>query len=496
MAVERLHMKLLLAEQRPEGPWNCRPVTKDDIPALARLVLDAYRDTIDDEGETLDDALQAMQDVFAGTWRTGRLLESCSFVIEEWGEPLACTLVTWWHEQPLLAYVMTHPTARNRGMARFLIQKSINALLAQGHQELSLFVTKGNLPAQHLYERLGFQATSMVGSADVNGTKLYYEMIGAGARGAAESAGTRGSPRATNGSEHAGTRLPAQAGARERPAGARGAAPGAVQRSRPQAAPRSGPQAPAAAGAGHPLVLLHSGLTNCQMWDAQWETFAQHYRVIRCDLRGFGWSGAASGSFSYREDLYQLLRLLGVERTYLVGSSMGGSLAIDFALEHPEMVAALVPVGAGVSGEQPSAFLLERWQEIDAAAEGGDLAWAVELELRLWVDGPGRSPEQVNPVIREQVRQMNTHNFERSEQEQGQPQPLEPPAITRLGEIHAPTLALVGEYDVPDKLASADRLARSIPGARKVVMPGAAHLPSMEQPEQFNRLVLEFLESL
>ncbi|HEY7358443.1 MAG TPA: alpha/beta hydrolase, partial [Ktedonobacterales bacterium] len=191
------------------------------------------------------------------------------------------------------------------------------------------------------------------------------------------------------------------------------------------------------------------------------------------------------------------LRFLGVERAYLVGSSMGGSLAIDFALEHPEMVAALIPVGAGVSGEQPSDFLLERWKEIDAAAEGGDLAQAVELELRLWVDGPGRSPEQVDPVMREQVRQMNTENFARApEQEQGQPQPLELPAIARLGEIHAPTLVLVGAHDVPDMLASADLLARGIPGAQKAVMPGAAHLPSMEQPEQFNRLVLKFLENL
>ncbi|HEY7358001.1 MAG TPA: alpha/beta fold hydrolase [Ktedonobacterales bacterium] len=424
-------MKLLLSEQKLEGAWNCRHIAREDIPALARLTLDAYKDTIDDEGETLEDALKAMQETFAGT--SGAVLESCSFLIEEWGEPLAATIVTWWHDQPLLAYVMTHPTTKNRGMGRFLIQKSVNALLAQGHRELSLFVTSGNLPAEHVYERLGFQRMSTLGSADVNGTKLYYEVAGAGARGAGE---------------------------------------------------------------GHPLVLLHSGLTNNYMWDAQWEAFTQRYRVIRSDLRGFGWSGAASGSFSYREDLYQLLRFLGVERAYLVGSSMGGSLAIDFALEHPEMVAALILVGAGVSGEQPSDFLLERWKEIDAAAESGDLARAVELELQLWVDGPGRAPEQVDAAVREQVRRMNTHNFERSEQEQGQQQPLEPPAIGRLGEIHAPTLVLVGAHDVPDKLASADLLARGIPGAQKTVMSGAAHLPSMEQPEQFNRLVLEFLGNL
>jgi 3-oxoadipate enol-lactonase len=427
MSIERIKMKLPLTEQRLEVAWSCRTIAPDDIPALAKLLLDAYKDTIDDEGETLDDALRAMQDTFAGTWQTGTLLESCSFVIEEGGEPLACSIVTWWHEQPLLAYVMTHPTAQNQGMGRFLIHKSSNALLAQGYRDLLLFVTKGNFPAQHLYEKLGFQIVATVGSAEVNGTRLYYEV----------------------------------------------------------------------AGEGRPLVLLHSGLTNCQMWNAQWETFTQHYRVIRYDARGFGWSRMPPGPFSHREDLCQLLRFLSVERAYLLGSSMGGYLAIDFTLEHPEMVAALIPVGSGVSGETPSAFLLQRWKEIDLAAEAGDLTQAVELELQLWVDGTGRTPEQVDPVVREQVRQMNTHNFERApEQERGLPQQLEPPAIGRLAQIHVPALVLVGEHDIPDKLGSADLLARGIPGAQKAVISGAAHLPSMEQPEQFNRLTVQFLQSL
>jgi pimeloyl-ACP methyl ester carboxylesterase len=82
------------------------------------------------------------------------------------------------------------------------------------------------------------------------------------------------------------------------------------------------------------------------------------------------------------------------------------------------------------------------------------------------------------------------------EPEQGQPQALEPPALSRLGEIGVPALVLVGEHDVPDVLESAERLARDIPGARKIVLPGTAHLPSLEQPEVFNRLVLKFLAEL
>jgi 3-oxoadipate enol-lactonase len=133
---------------------------------------------------------------------------------------------------------------------------------------------------------------------------------------------------------------------------------------------------------------------------------------------------------------------------------------------------------------------------IEALAATGDIAQAVELTLQLWVDGPRRSAEDVDPTMRERVRQMTTRNLERAAgHDQSQPLPLEPPALSRLGEIQVPTLVVVGDQDVPDILASADLLARSIRGAQKVIMLGAAHLPSMEQPEQFHRLVVEFLRS-
>lgn len=427
MSFERLKMKLALHDQplqRVEGIWPCRPITTDDIPALAQLVLDAYKGTIDDEGETPDEALKAIQDTFAGA--SGRLLNACSFVIEERGQALACSIVTLPQAEPLLAYVMTHPAAQRRGMGRFVIQKSIESLLAQGYHELTLFVTKGNLPAQHLYDTLGFEGLWTLGSAELNGTRIYYEIV----------------------------------------------------------------------GDGQPLVLLHADLTTSQMWDAQWETFAHAYRTIRYDLRGCGWSRRPPGLFSPREDLSQLLRFLGTERAVLIGASTGGQLAIDFTLERPEQVAALILIGAGVSGAQPSAFVQARCKEIEAAVARSDNTQAVELALRLWVDGPQRSDERVNTTMREQVRQMMTRHFARAaEYGQSQPLPLEPPALSRLGEIRAPTLVAVGELDVPDALASADLLAQKIRGAQKVVMPGAAHLPSMEQPEQFNHLVLEFLRS-
>lgn len=131
----------------------------------------------------------------------------------------------------------------------------------------------------------------------------------------------------------------------------------------------------------------------------------------------------------------------------------------------------------------------------DAAAEAGGIAQAIELELQMWVDGPHRTPEQVDPMVREQGREMETQNFATST-DQGILTPLDPPAAGRLGEIRAPTLVVVGDLDVPYVLAGATMLEEGIAGAQKVVIPGAAHMVPMEQPDMFNRLVLDFLRAV
>jgi pimeloyl-ACP methyl ester carboxylesterase len=254
-------------------------------------------------------------------------------------------------------------------------------------------------------------------------------------------------------------------------------------------------------GEGHPLVLSHAGIADVRMWNDQFDFFVQHYRVIRYDHRGMGRSSMPPGPFALRDDMYALMRFLEVEKAYLMGCSMGGSAALDCTTAHPEIVDALILVDAGMSGEQYSPEDEARWEaigrEIDAAAERGDLDAANEIELKLWVDGPRRTPDQVNPAVRELVREMNLNTFKRAdEQKQGQPQPMEPPAAGRLSEVRCPTLVIVGAEDVPPALKTADKLAAGIPGARKAVIQDAAHLPNMEKPQEFNRIVLDFLTSL
>jgi pimeloyl-ACP methyl ester carboxylesterase len=248
------------------------------------------------------------------------------------------------------------------------------------------------------------------------------------------------------------------------------------------------------AGEGHPLVLIHGGLVNSGLWDDQFEVFAGHYRTLRYDVRGFGKSTSPASYYSNHGDLRDLLDFLGIERAAVLGLSLGGSIAIDFTLAYPDRAAALIPVAAGLGGYRATSSKALR-DEMVAAYDSGDMERAVELSLQAWTDGPQRRPDQVDPGVRERIRAMTAHTFELPDVEQWL-QRLEPPAIDRLGEIHAPTLFIVGDQDVEDIFKIGDLIVANVPGARRAVIPGAAHHLNMERPAEFNHLVLEFLNSL
>jgi pimeloyl-ACP methyl ester carboxylesterase len=252
------------------------------------------------------------------------------------------------------------------------------------------------------------------------------------------------------------------------------------------------------AGEGAPLVLGHAGFVDSGMWDPQWETFAQRYRVIRYDMRGFGKSDPAPGPRNRRDDLLQLLQHLQVARAALMGCSMSGTLMLDFALEHPEMAQALVIVSSSPSGYQPAGDPPPELLEMFPAAKQGDTARVSELQMRLWIDGPKRQPGQVNPQVRQRASEMNRIPVERGTffiADLQPADPLDPPAIARLGSVQAPTLILAGALDYPTTILAADIMADGIPGARKDLFAHSAHLPNMEQPDEFTQVALHFLDS-
>lgn len=246
------------------------------------------------------------------------------------------------------------------------------------------------------------------------------------------------------------------------------------------------------AGEGAPVVLIHAGIADGRMWDDLFAALAGSYRVVRYDMRGFGRTAPVEGPFAHPNDLAALLAQWGMERASLVGCSMGSKTALDFTLAHPERVERLVLTSPAVSGLAYDGPRPPQAEAIDAAEDAGDIARVNELETQLWFDGP-RRPEEVEGRLRALVLEMN--GIALANEGVGEEQPPPAPAFGRVGEVVAPALVVVGELDVARTLAAADYLAAELPGARHEVIAGATHLPNMERPEEFNRLVVGFLGS-
>jgi 3-oxoadipate enol-lactonase len=251
------------------------------------------------------------------------------------------------------------------------------------------------------------------------------------------------------------------------------------------------------AGQGSPVLLIHEGICDSRMWESQWQTFPQVHRTIRCDLRGFGQTPLPAEPYSNARDVVELLDRLELGAAAVVGVSLGGRVALEVALARPDLVERLVLVGPGLPGHAWSETVRRYGEEEDAAVARGDLEAAVEANLRMWVDGPNRRADEVDPRMRAFVGEMQRRALELQAPvwEVVQEELLVPDVGSRYVELRVPTLVLVGGEDVPDIHEIADRLATGIPGARRVIIAGTAHVPSLERPEEFDRLVLAFLRA-
>jgi 3-oxoadipate enol-lactonase len=253
------------------------------------------------------------------------------------------------------------------------------------------------------------------------------------------------------------------------------------------------------AGDGPPMLLVHGGLADRHLWDDQIKALADHYEVIRYDQRGFGDSSPAAGELCFYENIGGVLDALNIREAIIVGLSLGGRAALDFTLAYPERVRALVLSGTGMSGYRFSAETGGRIEAADELLESGDIPGGVELELRLWIDGRDRRPEDVPNRTRERTREMMVRNYQRdaeTDMSSVSLRELDPPAAGRLSELRVPTLVIIGDRDVPDMHEIADRLSESSPAVTRTIIRNAAHHANMEHPEEFNRLVLDFLAGL
>lgn len=249
-------------------------------------------------------------------------------------------------------------------------------------------------------------------------------------------------------------------------------------------------------GTGDALLLLHTEITDHRLWDDQVDVFAERYQVITVDLRGYGKSAMVPGTFAHYRDVDALLTFLGIERAVLVGAMLGGCVALDFALQAPERARALVlmstlPRGYEMTGAPPA-----QWGAIALAYRSKDFNKVAELEMQIKVDGPNRTPKQVNPAVRKKVREMYLPVLRAQAHKLGNEEALRPPQLYRLGEIRCPTLMMVGDQSDNQLLKGADRMLKDIAGSEKVVIANVGQMVNLEEPEGFNVAVLEFLNKL
>lgn len=250
------------------------------------------------------------------------------------------------------------------------------------------------------------------------------------------------------------------------------------------------------AGEGKPLVFLHAGIADSRQWDNEFENFSQDYRVLPYDLRGHGKSVPVEGEFSHLGDLLEILNNQSLaEPITLIGCSMGGTLAMEFALEHPDRMNTLVMVGSGPSGLQLDVPDHPKMAEAEEAYENGDLDRLAELEAQIWFDGMGRTSGEVNSEMRALALEMNRLALANEALALGKRLPdTDPPAAGRLAELKIPILIVVGENDIPYLQAAADYMTENLPSSRKIVLKDAAHLANMDQPAEFQIALRTFLE--
>jgi 3-oxoadipate enol-lactonase len=246
----------------------------------------------------------------------------------------------------------------------------------------------------------------------------------------------------------------------------------------------------AIAGDGDPVVLIHGFGLDCGMWDAQWSAFAQHHRVLRYDLRGYGASSVPKGPYSHVDDLLALIDSVSARPVHLVGLSLGGRVALRVAAQEPAAVRSLILADPALDGHLWSPDWLQRWRKMTDAAQRGELGSA----KRLWLEHILFEPANQDPKVADALRRMIDRY---SGWHLGHPDPgtaPQTPVAQMLSSISIPTLVLVGELDLPDFQSIAQRLGQEMPQAELRSIAGSGHMSNMEAPRVFNELVLEFLQ--
>lgn len=235
------------------------------------------------------------------------------------------------------------------------------------------------------------------------------------------------------------------------------------------------------------VLLLHAGIADRRMWEPQFAALEEAgHRPLAPDLPGFGDAALQPPTVDYVD--FAARRLDGPAA--VVGCSFGGRVALELAGARPELVERLVLVAPGLASTEWSEEAQAGFAEEEALIEQGDLAGAAEQQARMWL-----APE-ASADVRELTAAMTVRSYEQQLPFEGEVRAVwpEPSAETRLAELDVPTLLVVGDADLTEMRSLSARLAAELPNARLETIAGAGHLPSLERPDELNRLLLDFFE--
>lgn len=249
------------------------------------------------------------------------------------------------------------------------------------------------------------------------------------------------------------------------------------------------------AGEGQPLVMIHSALTHSGLYEAHLAKLAQHFRVLSYDLYGYGKSLFTDEKhINHGADLKALMQSLDITQACVLGTSMGGEIALNFALEYPELVRGLVLSGAGLEGYDYPEAAFAWWGDFVGAMQAADFDRAKTIFIQHALDS---RITPLTPEIRETIlKLMADYSFRHYVDDSLLWYTPDFNPRAQLAKVACPTLVMVGEGDSAVNQDIAAVLVSDILQAKKVVIPGAGHLANLQQPQVFENAIIDFIPQL
>lgn len=237
-------------------------------------------------------------------------------------------------------------------------------------------------------------------------------------------------------------------------------------------------------GSGDPILFIHGFTLDHTMWNEQVKYFSKNYRVITFDLRGFGQSSLPTSKYSYSNDIYNLLKFLNISKAHVVGLSLGGEEAINFALEHPDMIITLSLVSSSLGGYGSTVD----W-DVKVAEQG------LEQGKLNWINHPVFSSSKNYPETFENIKNMVNNYSGWHWLNSGFRIRPSTPAIEQIDILSCPVLVVIGELDLQYYHDIGNIFSTKIRGVKKIVVAKCGHMLTMENPEYFNNILSEFLST-